>query len=339
MLKEKTVKCVLKPCKFNRMCAGCPEVSTPHFQSDARCKFSSKKWQSVPANLKKAFPKTLVKDQSPEEIVLICQNHAEMFAEIEEMREKLAFSCESPEFLAGMHSFKQIFKRFPELKEFLCNFVGKFEEIVCENPQNSEFFCERLDISLGILSFVLIKDAKQREKLRENASLIKKLEETLFLSEKKLRTCKKTTEIVKKCLFLLTNLNNVQAFPSELAEKLMDFSIKYIENEDFGLSFHLISLVWGLADDENIKKSLKKRKNAYFFKFFNENHDKMDLQFQELCLSFLLFIYREELENVRNEGEVQEEAAKEIEKFADFIEKNQEFYSSRVPKYKDLFNL
>lgn len=328
---------MIKPCKFNRMCVGCSEVPGPHFLSDARCKFSSRNWQSVPPTLRKTLKKTLIKEQSSEEIVLICQNHAEMFAEIEEMREKLEFSGDSQEFFEGMRAFKQIFKRFPECKEFLVEFLDKFSDFVCETQENSEFFLEKLDISLEILSFVLIKDAKQRQKLRENANLLGKLEEILLFNEENLESSKKVKEIAKKCLFLLTNLNNLQAFPKELAEKLLDFALKNLENEDFGLSFHLISLIWGLVDDENLRKLLKKRKNLYFFKFFNENHGKMDLQFQELCLSFLMFVYREELENSRKKQGFDEDEGEEIEKFADFIEKNQDFYSSRVPKYKDLF--
>jgi len=324
--KEKTLKCLINPCKFNRLCQGCSGVQTPHYPSDSRCEFSVKNWQSPPKNYKAFLEKISVKEKSLDEIIQICPEHFEFYQKASEMQEK--FNDEET-FLEAVQVFNEIYRKFYECRDFFKDYFTKIISFLQESHkinENDLDLLEKIAVSLKILAFAIMKNMKMKETLRKNEDLLESLFLLLKNTEFHIKTNPKIKGILSKTLFLLTNLNNLTVLPSNLLENLFDFCLRNLDNEDFELYFHLISCIWGLSYDENIKKTLKKMKESYFFRFFNENKEKFDIQFRELMLGFLFFVYGEEIKDWKagNAKDV------DIDKFMVYMEKNAMFSSYRI---------
>lgn len=335
MNKEKVVRCLILPCRFNKLCKSCANISTPHLRSDSRCVNFLKNWQSAPQNFRKLFHKISIKEHSPDEILLVCPEHIELFAKALEMEAILKNSLENEEFIEGLRSLNELYQDYYECKIFLNDFLGYVMNFIKETPKEIEetddVLIEKISISLRIFSFVIMKDMKIKQLFRKDEILVESLVLWLTKNEYKLKINEKIKKIAEKLLFIINNLNNMECFSEVLTEELFNFGLRNLDSQDFDLYFHIISLLWSLCYIDKIKIELKELHGVYFFKFFNENNGKMDLQFQELLIGFLLFIFAEEIKQWKQlKIREDEEENKEIEKFMFFLEKNQQFYSYRV---------
>ena len=324
--KEKVLKCVIVSCKFNKPCPGCTGITTPHYLSDNRCELAVKNWQSLPKNCKSLFEKLNLKEKSIEEIVQICPNHFEFYQKVTEMIEKF----ENGEMLDAIQIFNMCYRKFYECKDFFFGYFTKVFEIFIESgnnfEENSVENLEKISVCLKIFSFAIMKNMKIKDYFRKNDDLINMLLQLLKFSEENIKIKPKIKSITSKSLFLLTNFNNLSILTSTQLEELFDFCLRNLDNDDFELYFHIISCLWGLSYDENTKNSLKKLKETYFFKFFNENNEKFDIQFTELILGFLFFVYGEEIKEFKA-GKLENT---DIDKFMMFMEKKANVYSYRV---------
>lgn len=341
MNKGKTIKCIIQACKFNKICNGCSEMNTVHLKSDQRCVHSIENWKSTNPSIKKTFHKICIKDHNYDEILLICPIHYELSIKVQEMIDNLNSPFDSSEFLQGLQLYKELYRAHYECKEFFVDFLEKVFEFLKsiekdmdnDNDETLLLLTEKTSLVLSIISFSLMKDMKMKQKMRENNDLIENLQELLFRNESKIKISVQIKALLQKILFILNNLNNIQNFDEKLTEELLNFSFRNLDHEDFDLYYHLISLIWGLSYNEKVQAELKQMKGLYFFKFFNENKEKMDLQFQELIIGFLFFVYRDEIKTWKQKGEVEdyeENEAIEIDKLLFFLEKNHHFYSSRI---------
>ena len=228
MNKEKTIRCILFPCRFNKPCKGCSNVPTPHLKSDSRCVSASsvKNWQSCTQNVKKLFNKITIKEHFPDEFLLICPEHLEFFPIALEMSEKLK---NTEEFHEGLRLFNDLIRKFYECKEFFFEYIVNIVNFLKENPREIEDsqgnLIETIGLCLRILDFLIMKDMKIKVFLRKDEDLIEKLLSWLTENEHNIKIHLKIKKIIEKILFLLGNLNNLQEFSVSQSEEIFNFAL------------------------------------------------------------------------------------------------------------------